>query len=174
MSTRAGSPQLSCTCEVDRLRTRSDEFAIAPTRGGGWSAWAEAFTRLLDRLAGGPAHCIIITQEPNQRYVQLMVGHGHAHVEASSNHYLIGDFRLDEREEHLLEAIGFESPATVDTHSGMPLNWWRDEEHVDAEAVAGLVLTTLTAVAGFDPHHPVSIAVFGADSPCEVCCWGVA
>lgn len=160
------------------MLTRDDEFAIAPARGGGWSAWAEAFTRLLDRLAGQPAHCVIVTQDPNQRYVQLMVGHGHAHVEVSSNHYLMGDFRLDESEERLLEAIGFEPPAAVDDgvdgEPAMPLNWWHDEEHLDAETVAGLVLTVLTALAGFDPHRPVAVTVFGADHPCGACFWGAA
>ncbi|MFP5488001.1 MAG: TY-Chap domain-containing protein [Acidimicrobiia bacterium] len=174
MSTRADSPPSSCTCEVDRLLTRDDEFAIAPARGGGWSAWAEAFTRLLDRLASQAAHCVIVTQDPNQRYVQLIIGHGHAHVEVSSNHYLMGEFRLDEREERLLEAIGFAPPAAVDGEATMPLNWWRNEEHFDAEMVAGLVLTVLTALTGFDPHRPVAVTVFGADRPCAACFWGAA
>lgn len=170
MTTRSDSPQLACTCDADRLRTRSQEFVIAPARGGGWSAWAEAFARLIERLAAQPAHCVVITQEPNQRYVQLMVGHGHAHLEVSSNHYLMGDFRLDEREERTIAALGFEPPDTVD-ESLMPLNWWRDDEHADPEAIAGLVLTLLTALAGFDERYPVTVDVFGAEHPCPTCFW---
>lgn len=163
--------ELACACLIDRGRTRTERFMIAPSRGGGWSAWAEAFTRLIDRLASLPAHCVVVTQDPNQRYVQLMVGHGRAHIEVSSNEYLLGDFRLDPGEEAFIETLGFERPDPV-SNAGWPLNWWRNERPADSEAIAGLVLVASTTVLGFDDRHEITIDVFGADHPCDACAWG--
>ena len=174
VSNRSPSLELSCTCEVDSLRTRSDEYAIAPAHGGGWPAWAEAIARLLMRLVDEPAHCVLVTQPPNQRYLQLMIGHGHAHVEASGNHYLLGDFRLDECEERRLGVLGYEAPGTRESERRLPLNWWCDHERADPETIAGQVLATLTAVMGFDERYPVSVEIFGAESPCAACFWGAA
>ena len=84
----------TCNCAAERLRTEERTYSIAPQAGGGWTSWSGAFTRFLVRFATLPTHCFVITQAPNQRYVQLMLGHGHACVEASSNEYLQGDFRL--------------------------------------------------------------------------------
>lgn len=167
------SPDLACSCAVDRERTRYEQFRVVPSRGGGWTTWAEAFARLVDRLAALPAHCLIVQQEPNQHYVQMMVGHGHAHIEVSSNHYLIGDFRLDAREESALAALGFAKPDPAG-ESEWPLNWWRNDEYADGEAIAGCVLAVLTTAVGFDERAPVTVDVFGADNPCESCFWAAA
>lgn len=171
MSVSSESPQLACSCDVDREQTRFEQFEIVPRLGGGWPAWAEAFARLIDRLAGLPAHCVIVSQEPNQRYVQMMVGHGHAHTEVSSNVYLMGDFRLDHREEQALELLGFEPP-DLDADGSRPFNWWRDDEAADGETIAGRMLAVLTTTLGFDERAPVTVDVFGADHPCEACFWG--
>ena len=66
-------------------------------RGGGWRTWSEALLRLLERMGHQPTQSVIIHQRLlNNRYVQLQIGHGVAHAEASSNVYLTGDWRLDQ------------------------------------------------------------------------------
>ena len=42
-----------------------------------------------------------------------VLGHGHAHLEASSNAYLEGDFRLGESEEQTLTTLGFRHTDTL-------------------------------------------------------------
>jgi hypothetical protein len=111
-----------CHCPIEREVTRDRRFDIAPDAGGGWPAWSQAMGRLLDQLAGGPTHFVVITQEPNHRYVQLMVGHRRVHIEASSNAYLRGDFRLSPSEEELLQTLGFRPPE--ESFDGFPDNWW--------------------------------------------------
>ena len=164
-------PADTCRCAVEVTRTETRTYSVAPRDGGGWSAWTAALTRLLTRLATGPAHCVVVTQEPNQRYVQLMLGHGHAHLEASSNAYLEGDFRLGESEEQMLTTLGFEHPDTLGDDRGLPENWWSDHDVADPERIARTVTTALLGVMGFDECWPVTISVFGADSPCEACFW---
>lgn len=164
-------PSNACRCEVEVARTETRTYSVAPRDGGGWSAWTAALTRLLTRMATGPAHCVVITQEPNQRYVQLMLGHGHAHLEASSNTYLEGDFRLGETEKQTLATLGFEHPGTLGDDRELPENWWSDHDVADPVWIAQTVTTALLGVMGFDERWPVAIAVFGADSPCEACFW---
>lgn len=160
-----------CRCEVERTRTLPQHrFEVAPSAGGGWVAWGIAVGRLFARLITLPTHCIVITQEPNQRYVQAMIGDGHAHLEASSNHYLIGDFRLGEREVEHLHALGFCSPD--DTKPGWPPNWWMDCPDADPFALADLLTHTMAGVMCFDDSWPVTIEVFGAEHPCAYCAWG--
>lgn len=163
----------SCSCDAERPLTRSATYTVTPAAGGGWPAWTAALTRLLVRFTFAPAHCIVVTQEPNQRYVQLMVGHGHAHVEASSNTYLAGDFRLDSTEERALAALGFEPPAG-DPDKTSPDNWWFDADRADPEHIAGLLTATMIGVMGFDVGAPLTVETFGADSPCNACFWDAA
>ena len=164
-------PSGTCRCAVEVTRTETGTYSVAPHDGGGWRAWTASFTRLLARLVVGPVHCLVITQEPNQRYVQVMLGHGHAHLEASSNAYLAGDFRLGESEEQVLTTLGFEHPSTLGDDRGLPENWWSDHDVADPVHIARLLSTTLQSVMAFEEHWPVSIDVFGADSPCEACFW---
>jgi hypothetical protein len=160
----------TCRCAIEIARTETRTYSVAPGDGGGWPAWTAALTGLLTRLATGPTHCLVITQEPNQRYVQLMLGHGHAHVEASGNAYLVGDFRLGESEEQMLAHLGFQHPHTLDDR-GLPENWWSDHDVADPAQIAETLTTALLGVMGFDERWPVTIDVFGADSPCEACFW---
>jgi T3SS (YopN, CesT) and YbjN peptide-binding chaperone 3 len=164
-------PSGTCRCAVEATRTTSRTYSVAPADGGGWPAWTAAFTRLLGRLAVGPTHCVVVTQEPNQRYVQMMLGHGHAHLEASSNAYLVGDFRLAESDEAALADLGFLHPDDLADDSGLPENWWIDHDVADPTHIAQLLTATVRNVMAFDEHWPVTIDVFGADSPCEVCFW---
>jgi hypothetical protein len=161
----------TCTCERDRERTIERRFAIAPAAGGGTVAWATAFARLLIRLLALPTHCVVITQDPNQRYVQLMLGDGHARVEASSNHYLDGDFRLGATEERHLRALGFASPDELGD-TWRPRNWWFEPEHTDPVHVADVLAHTMIAVMCFDERLPITVVVFGDEHPCEACAWG--
>jgi hypothetical protein len=151
------------------MRTLNRIFDVAPDAGGGWPAWALALGRLLDRLAGEPTHCVVITQESNERYVQLMLGHRRIHVEASSNEYLHGDFRLSPGDEDVLRSLGFSPPD--EAIDGFPVNWWIERLFSTGPLIAELVTTALVAVMAFDGRDPVHLNVFGADHPCEVCAW---
>jgi hypothetical protein len=161
----------SCKCAEERLITRRQEFDVAPAPGGGWLVWSHALARLLARLSVQPAHCVVITQEPNQRYVQLIIGHGHAHVQASSNTYLEGDFRLGPTEEAQLRLLGFNSPDELDDDHLGPHNWWFDQASVDPFDLAELLGRMLMSITAFDSRWPIHIEVFGADSPCDACFW---
>ena len=160
----------TCDCAVERLRTEERTYSIAPQAGGGWTSWGGAFTRFVIRFATLPTHCFVITQPPNQRYVQLMLGHGHACVEASSNEYLHGDFRLGQSEERVLERLGFRSPALGPAAQDAG-NWRIDQPNADPVHIAELLVATMSGVMAFDSRWPVTIEVFGADDPCEACCW---
>ena len=164
-------PSGTCRCAVEATRTETRTYTVAPRDGGGWPAWTAALARLLVRLTVAPAHCLIVTQQPNERYVQLMLGHGHAHLEASSNEYLLGDFRLGASDEAALASLGFRHPEELGDHSGLPENWWIDHHVADPVRITQLLSTTLQSVMGFDERWPVTIEVFGADSPCEACFW---
>jgi hypothetical protein len=160
-----------CTCDAARDRTLDQQrFEVAPAPGGGWVAWAVSFGRLLARLIDLPTHCVVVTQRPNQRYVQVMLGDGRAHLEASGNEFLEGDFRLGETEHEHLHALGFDAPDEGAPDS-VP-NWWMDHPDADPFAVADLLTHTMVAVMGFDDGWPVTIELFGADQPCAVCAWG--
>lgn len=159
-----------CRCETESERTIERNFSVAPAAGGGWTSWMTALARLFADLAPLPTHCIVITQDPNQRYVQLMAGHRHMRLEASSNHYLQGDFRLSPREESHLERLGFRRPDHPDAVDRFPANWWI-ERGAAPTAVADLLVHVMAAVMGFDDRFPVHVAVFGAASPCRACSW---
>jgi hypothetical protein len=161
----------SCDCDVDAAHTGTASFSVSPASGGGWTAWTAALVRMFTRLRDQPAHCVVVTQEPNERYVQVMIGHGHAHVEASSNTYLAGDFRLGPSEEQLLRSFGFEHPDAADPRSTLPQNWWFDEEHADPHSIAETLTATMIGVMCFDERWPITIDIFGADSPCAACFW---
>jgi hypothetical protein len=167
----------TCTCETDEPRTRTNTFEVAPAAGGGWGAWAAASRRLVERLATGPTHCVVITPDPNQRYVQFLIGHGRIRLEMSSNHYLLGDFRLSGAEERYLAGLGFsldDQDEHDDEHDDddprFPQNW-HVTEPVDPARTSAIVVHLLEEVAGFDPRWPITVAQFGADRPCPACTW---
>ncbi len=162
----------TCTCRAERPLTAERTFELAPDAGGGWSSWARALTRLLTSLASKPTHHLVITQDPNERYVQLAIGHGNVRVEATSNTYLTGEFRLSPAEEDCLRAVGFRSPwAEVEHEYDRLQNWWLVEPIGLPVLIAELVTHTLISISGFDARHPVTITMFGADHPCKECSW---
>ncbi len=55
--------------------------------------------------------------------------------------------------------------------SGLPENWWINHDVADPIHIAQLLTTTIRTVMAFDERWPVTIDVFGADSPCEACFW---
>jgi hypothetical protein len=160
----------TCTCEADRVLTADRTFEIAPDAGGGWTSWARALTRLFTSLAARPTHCLVITQEPNQRYVQLAIGHGNVRLEASSNTYLTGDFRLSPADEERLLRVGFRSPwDEVEHEYARPKNWWLEEPIGHPIWITELVTHTLISIMAFDSRYPATITMFGADTPCKAC-----
>lgn len=84
--------------------------------------WSAALLRLLQRVGPEPTQVIIITQPLlNDRYVQLLVGHGIAHTEVGSNVYLMGDSRLSADQEELLALLGWQAPTSdVDVPGEVP------------------------------------------------------
>jgi len=182
-----------CTCHVDTERTQHGTFDVAPAAGGGWGAWNVASRRLVERLAPDATHCVVITQDPNQRYVQFLIGHGRIRLEVSSNHYLQGDFRLSGSEERYLADLGFtlDDDEPLDTsedetaegetaegeivdrtwdHTRFPRNWHLTGP-VDPARTAAIVTHLLEELGGFDPRWPITVAQFGADHPCRACTW---
>ncbi len=164
-----------CTCGALADRLERATFDVAPSAGGGWEAWRVALGRLIGRLGAGPTHCVVVTQDPNQRYVQFLLGHGRVHAEVSSNNYLIGDFRLTPAEERHLRDLGFDIDPDDDHDERFPHNWVRIVDlrrPDDAAAVAAVMSHLVEVIALFDDRHPVRVDLFGADHPCEPCTWG--
>jgi hypothetical protein len=159
-------------CRSEQLRTKFRTFRVTPNAGGGWPAWRGSFRRFALAHVGGPSHCLVITQDPNQRYVQLILGHGGARVEVSSNFYLSGVYRLDRADEALLVRLGFRPRQELDPDEDRPKNWWLERHSADPVWLAGLVTEAVSRVAAFDPRQPVALEQFGKDRPCRICTWG--
>jgi hypothetical protein len=149
----------------------SAEFAVAPTRGGGWHQWAAALVRLLVRLGSGQTQALIIKQpDTADRYVQMLIGHGQAHPEASSNVYLEGESRLSAALEELLFLLGCWPPQSdVDVPDSMPATWTLALARGDWLDLVEILLATIVGVFRFDEHVPVMVRSFMADNPCRDC-----
>lgn len=103
-----------------------------------------------------------------QRYVELLIGHGKAYVEASSNGYLLGEHRLSAADEELLVAIGWIAPKTdVDDPERFAANWTLPLVVGDWDALVEVLLAAITCVFGFDEQVPVEMRSFPADHPCR-------
>jgi hypothetical protein len=159
-------------CRSERIRTKFRTYSLTPDAGGGWPAWRGSFRRFAAAQIDGPSHCLVITQDPNQRYVQLIMGHGAARVEVASNFYLRGIYRLDRSDEALLTCLGFRPRQELDPGEDRPKNWWLERHPANPEWLAGLVTEAVSRVAAFDPRQPVTLEQFGKDDPCRVCTWG--
>ena len=148
-------------------------FLIAPADGGGWHAWSAALLRFIQRIGNGPTQALIVSQEPlTERYVQGLIGHGIAEVQASSNVYLQGESRLTPDHEELLTLLGWAAPALDhDDPDEMPANWSRPRIHGDWLEFVELLVATVVGVFGFDEHVPVTVRTFGCDQPCRACSW---
>jgi hypothetical protein len=150
------------------------EYVVTPADGGGWMQWSAALLRLLERTGNEPTRALIIEQPSRtRRYVQMLVGHGTAHVEASSNVYLEGPSRLSGVEERLLSLLGWSAPhSTVDRADQMPSNWSLPLAHGDWVNVVETITATIVGIFGFSEQLPVEMTVFLADQPCRSCSWG--
>jgi T3SS (YopN, CesT) and YbjN peptide-binding chaperone 3 len=155
----------TCSCELERARTVDAELELLPELGRHeWRGWTRALSELLGGLADGPVHVLILTQPVSERYVQLVVGHGTARVEASSNAHLRGD-RLSAHDERRLASLGYRRPDAASPY-------WALEEAVGLpEQLAELVAHTLVGIFGFDATSPLAVGRFGADRPCRSCTW---
>ena len=161
-------------CRQLRLEGPDDrEYSIVPTKGGGWQAWSAALLRLFQRIGAHPTQAVIINQDAlTQRYVQVLIGHGIAHAEASSNVYLMNDSRLTLEQEALLAALGWLTPAeTEDDPDKMPANWYLPPIHGDWLMLVEMFVATMVGIFGFDDRFPVGIRTFAAENPCKACSW---
>ncbi|MGE0305024.1 MAG: hypothetical protein AB7N61_12320 [Acidimicrobiia bacterium] len=175
MDERRGVRDDDEACPVcDQLRPEGPDavdFSVAPAAGGGWHEWAAALERLLRSIGHNPTQCLLITQDSvTDRYVQMLIGHGQAHAEASSNVYLQGVSRLTADHEDLLARLGWMAPARAyDDRSGMPANWVLPLVEGNWADMVEVVLATVAGVFGFDQNQPVEIRTFMADHPCKEC-----
>lgn len=151
--------------------SRVIRYAVTPAAGGGWPGWGAALTRLLRKIGQNPTQVLIIEQRPHTaRYVQLLVGHGQAHAEASSNVYLPDDYQLCAEEENLLVRIGWRPPERdFDDGEELPANWTLPLIRGDWQGLAELVLATVAGVFRFDEDLPVQVGTFQTDDPCVDC-----
>jgi hypothetical protein len=156
-------------CRQLRLEGQAPiDFVVVPGAGGGWHQWAAALARLLGRIGTGPTQALIIGQRPfTQRYVQMLIGHGQAHVEASSNVYLEDGSRLSPEHEELLARIGWRVPNEAD--DALPANWTLPLVRGGWDDLVEVVLATVAGVFGFDERLAVQVHTFQADHPCRDC-----
>lgn len=148
-------------------------YTVIPSDGGGWMQWSAALLRLLERTSNEPTRALIIQQpDRTDRYVQMLVGHGIAHVEASSNTYLEGASRLSGVDERLLTLLGWVAP---NPHSSNPAdvstNWTLPLIHGDWTNLVETVTATLVGIFRFSEQLPVELSMFLADRPCRSCSW---
>jgi hypothetical protein len=165
-----GQDCLIC-CQLRSEGSRPFESALAPRGGGGWPEWGASLSRLLARISQSPTQAVIISQQPlTQRYVQLLIGHGQAHAEASSNVYLTRGSRLTATQEHLLRQIGWNPPTRDgDDPDEMPTNWSLPMARGNWHALTEVLLATIAGVFSFDESEPVHVNSFQIDRPCKSC-----
>lgn len=147
-------------------------YVVSPAHGGGWAAWSGALLRLFRRIGAQPTQAVIIDQPTLfDRYVQVLVGHGVAHAEASSNVYIEGPMGLTPEVERMLTQLGWLPPeADHDDPYDMPANWYVPLIHGDWQYLTELLLATM-AVFAFDEALPIRVYTFAAQNPCRACSW---
>lgn len=148
-------------------------YVVTPAEGGGWQPWSAALLRLFARIGSQPTQAVIITQEPlTDRYVQVLIGHGIGHAEASSNVYLLDESRLTTEHEELLASLGWQPPTeTEDNPEKMPANWYLPPIHGDWTMLVEMFVATMVGIFGFSEHLPVEVRTFAAQNPCKACSW---
>lgn len=171
MDEASAEPRCPVCAQLRMEGSLAVDYAITPAAGGGWLGWGAALTRLLRKIGQNPTQVLIIEQRPHTAgYVQLLVGHGQAHAEASSNAYLPDDSRLCAEEENLLVRIGWRPPARgFDDREELPANWTLPLVRGDWQGVAELALATVAGVFRFDKNLPVQVETFQTDDPCMDC-----
>jgi hypothetical protein len=135
--------------------------------------WSAALLRLLERTSNEPTRALLIEQpDRTQRYLQMLVGHGIAHVEASSNVYLTGASRLSGVEERLLTLLGWAAPnPNSDSPDEVSTNWTLPLVYGDWTNLVETIAATLVGIFRFIEQLPVEITSFLADHPCRACSW---
>lgn len=168
--------ETECTpCAVIRAARIPDQtYVVTPHDGGGWQVWCAALLRLLRKVGHGPTLAMIISQpDIGNRYVQVLIGHGIAHPEASSNVYHLGDSVLSDEQHELLDMLGWTPPAfDRDDQSAMPSNWTLPLVHGDWGYLVEMLTATMIGIFGFSEHLPVEVHSFVATNPCASCSWG--
>lgn len=165
----------ACT-ECRHLRLEADDaraFEVAPVDIGGWRMWSKALLRMVRRMGDQLTQAIVISQEPfTQRYLQAVVGHGIARVEASSNASLQGMHRLTDDHHQLLVLLGWRPPTdeSLDPRDG-PGSWSLPLVHRTWDDMVDVISATTIGVFGFSEHLPVSVITFGSVHPCRTCSW---
>ena len=151
----------------------STDYTVTPSVGGGWMQWSGALLRLLQRTGSEPTRALLIEQPSRtERYVQMLVGHDVAHVEASSNVYLEGPSRLSGVEERLLTLLGWTAPkADGDDPDDLPANWSLPIVRGDWANLVETITATIVGIFGFSEQLPVEMRLFLADHPCRACSW---
>ena len=155
----------ACSCAVERARTVDAELELHPERGRDeWRGWTRELASLLRDLAEGPVHLVLLTQPGHEQHVQVIVGHGEARIEASSNAQLRRE-RLSGDDERRLASLGYRRPGL-----GSP-SWSLEEPIGLPEQLAELVAHTLVGIFGFDPAAVLGVDRVGATRPCRTCAW---
>lgn len=168
------APQGCVDCrQIARHRPPEQAYSVAPADGGGWEQWGAALLRLFERIGHQPTQAVIITQESfTQRYVQVMIGHGIAHTEASSNVYLDDDSVLTDEHEELLDMLAWQRPSLDhDEPDQMPANWSLPLIHGEWAYLVEMLKAVVIGVFGFSGHLPIEVRTFGVDEPCRACSW---
>lgn len=141
-----------------------------PSRIGGWVQWSALLLQLLHDIGNEPTRVVIIEQpHRNDRYVQMLVGHGFARVEASSNQFLQGTSRLSGVDERLLTLLGWQAPNTA-ARTPSP-NWTLPLVEADWQNLVETITATVVGIFGFSEQLPVQWSIFAADHPCHDCSW---
>lgn len=141
-------------------------------------AWNHLQARLAVQLATMDDYLVLAAGPVDEeggtgRYVQFSGDGEHLRIEASSNEYLTGRHRLDERNEAALAELGFGRPTTDDAHHeedpGSP-NFWLDSGPEEADRLASIAVKTLRDVFGLphpafvQPTGPFAEALVGGPS----------
>ena len=147
-------------------------YSVTPAHDGGWSQWSANLQELL-RSFGDLATKVVVIEQPQRtgRYVQVLVGHGIAYAEASSNVYLTGASRLSGVEERLLDLVGWQPPVSTDPTGTKSCNWHLPLVYGDWTELGEVLTATLAGVFGLSEQLPVDVHTFGAAHPCRSCSW---
>ena len=120
----------------------------------------------------GTIQAIIISQPArSQRYVQIQIGHGFAHVETGSNVYMMGESRLTDSMETALAAMDWLPPEFDDDPDEMPANWRLPLLLNDWPGGAEMLVTTMVGVLEFDEAAATKMRILRQQNSCRSCSW---
>lgn len=114
---------------------------------------------VLSRLAFGPGRWILIVEDKDARYVQVLAYEdGSVYAETVSNHYLKSEQRWSEHDEAKLKGLGWRAP------EGKKLNWHATFPTIspDTGEIAGLMMATLQGVFRLKSVGWVKLVMFAS------------